>query len=98
MTPEAKGPVVGWRWADALRALHRHGLSYEIQPEGVRAALAAAAAVNRNPALDDFMVVTHGRHCPCSACGRQDWAEPGLAPCGMHGPSCPPVYAPVSLG
>jgi hypothetical protein len=39
--------------------------------------------------------VTHGRHCICSACAAQDWAEPGLAPCGMHGPSCPPLYAPL---
>lgn len=39
--------------------------------------------------------ITHGRHCLCSACAAQDWAEPQLAPCGMHGPSCPPVYAPL---
>jgi len=39
--------------------------------------------------------VTHGRHCICSACAAQDWAEPGLASCGMHGPSCPAVYAPL---
>lgn len=38
--------------------------------------------------------VTHGRHCPCSACEREDWTQPHLAPCGMQGPSCPPVYAP----
>lgn len=38
--------------------------------------------------------ITHGRHCICSACAAQDWAEPGLAPCGMHGPSCPPMYTP----
>jgi hypothetical protein len=47
-----------------------------------RAALAAA------PAL------THGRHCRCSACARQDWTDPSLAHCGMHGPSCPAVYDP----
>lgn len=40
--------------------------------------------------------VTHGRHCVCSACAAQDWSEPQLAPCGMHGPSCPPVYAPFT--
>jgi hypothetical protein len=39
---------------------------------------------------------THGRHCPCSACKRQDWTDPTLAHCGMHGPSCPPVYAPIT--
>lgn len=44
-TPTPKGPVVGWRWANALRALHAAQLAYEEQPEGVRAALAEAAAV-----------------------------------------------------
>lgn len=39
--------------------------------------------------------ITHGRHCVCSACAAQDWAEPGLAPCGIHGSSCPLVYAPL---
>lgn len=45
--------------------------------------------------------LTHGRHCPCSACALQDWSDPALAACGMHGPSCPPRYAPyhgVKLG
>lgn len=39
--------------------------------------------------------ITHGRHCICSACAREDWTRPELAACGMHGPSCPPVYAPL---
>jgi hypothetical protein len=39
--------------------------------------------------------ITHGRHCVCSACAAQDWTDPKLAACGMHGPSCPPVYAPM---
>lgn len=39
--------------------------------------------------------VTHGRHCSCYACACQDWSEPGLASCGMHGASCPPEYAPL---
>jgi hypothetical protein len=43
---------VGWRWADALRALHRHGLSYEEQTEGVRTALAAAAAISSSSATE----------------------------------------------
>ena len=39
--------------------------------------------------------LTHGRHCPCSSCCRQDWSEPQLAnKCGMHGVGCPPVYDP----
>lgn len=40
--------------------------------------------------------VTHGRHCPCSACAREDWTRI-TAPCGMHGPDCPAVYAPSRL-
>lgn len=39
--------------------------------------------------------VTHGRHCPCSACKREDWTRPELGPCGMHGEGCPAVYAPL---
>jgi hypothetical protein len=42
-----------------------------------------------------FEHLTHGRHCSCSACAREDWARPELAACGMHGPLCPPVYAPL---
>lgn len=38
--------------------------------------------------------LTHGRHCPCWACAREDWTNPSLAHCGMHGSECPPVYAP----
>lgn len=48
-----------------------------------------AAHEGRNP-------VTHGRHCRCSACARQDWTLPYLAPCGIHGPSCPAEYQPES--
>lgn len=37
--------------------------------------------------------VTHGRHCPCSACRQEDW--PSITgPCGMHGAGCPAVYDP----
>lgn len=38
--------------------------------------------------------VTHGRHCPCSACEREDWTRI-TSPCGMHGEGCPAVYAPI---
>ena len=41
-----------------------------------------------------FRPVTHGRHCPCSACRREDWTRI-TAPCGMHGPTCPSEYAPI---
>ena len=40
--------------------------------------------------------MTHGRHCPCSACAREDWTNPNLAHCGVHGPSCPREYAPAA--
>jgi hypothetical protein len=40
---------------------------------------------------------THGRHCPCGACARQDWTKI-TGPCGMHGKDCPPVYAPLGAG
>lgn len=39
--------------------------------------------------------LTHGRHCRCSSCAREDWTNPQLAPCGMHGEACPAVYAPI---
>lgn len=38
--------------------------------------------------------LTHGRHCSCGACGREDWTNPDLAPCGMHGSDCPALYDP----
>ena len=44
--------------------------------------------------LTRFPRVTHGRHCTCSACAREDWALI-KAPCGMHGSDCPGVYAPI---
>lgn len=45
--------------------------------------------------LDSHERLTHGRHCACASCERQDWTEPQLAPCGMHGSECPAVYAPL---
>jgi hypothetical protein len=54
-----------------------------------RAALAAAAPGETT--------VTHGRHCPCSACAREDWTRI-TGPCGMHGADCPAVYAPAAPG
>lgn len=38
--------------------------------------------------------VTHGRHCSCGACAREEWSSIG-SPCGMHGESCPAVYDPL---
>lgn len=61
---------------------------------------AAVAAVREAsaPSLPDTderaRKITHGRHCICSACGAEDWTNPQLAPCGMHGSSCPRVYDP----
>lgn len=39
--------------------------------------------------------ITHGRHCTCTPCARDDWTNPALAPCGMHGKDCPQEYAPL---
>lgn len=38
----------------------------------------------------------HGRHCSCTPCSQEDWTRVS-APCGIHGPSCPPVYDPRPL-
>ena len=40
------------------------------------------------------VAITHGRHCTCSACAREDWTNADLAPCGMHGSDCPALYDP----
>lgn len=48
-----------------------------------------------SPAASDDPKLTHGRHCPCSVCAAEDWTNPALAPCGMHGPSCPREYRPI---
>ena len=55
-------------------------------------AVQALAAAAPTPAVER---VTHGRHCRCTPCKRTDWTDPTLAHCGMHGPSCPPVYSPI---
>lgn len=39
--------------------------------------------------------ITHGRHCTCGACEREDWTNPALACCGMHGSPCPAAYQPL---
>jgi hypothetical protein len=41
--------------------------------------------------------ITHGRHCSCTACAREDWTRI-TGPCGMHGKDCPSVYAPICSG
>jgi hypothetical protein len=41
--------------------------------------------------------ITHGRHCTCSACAREDWTQEWIAPCGMHGSTCPREYQPWGL-
>jgi hypothetical protein len=38
--------------------------------------------------------ISHGRHCTCGACAAEDWTDPDLAPCGMHGSACPALYQP----
>lgn len=41
------------------------------------------------------MKITHGRHCTCSACAREDWTSSDLACCGTHGEDCPALYQPL---
>lgn len=38
--------------------------------------------------------ITHGRHCTCRSCAHEDWTNPDLASCGMHGSDCPALYQP----
>ncbi len=38
--------------------------------------------------------ITHGRHCTCSACAREDWTDLRFV-CGMHGHECPHSYQPL---
>jgi hypothetical protein len=79
------------RAADKARGLHEEREELHQAPDGTMLYRRRLAS-GWTPEAER---ITHGRHCVCSACAAQDWAEPGLAPCGMHGPSCPPVYAPL---
>lgn len=65
-------------------------VSYAAQLAGVRGSLGWVLNDARKQR------VTHGRHCPCSACRREDWSRI-TAPCGMHGEDCPAVYAPIMV-
>ena len=58
-----------------------------------RAALAAAD--REAPDEPKGQKITHGRHCICTPCAVEDWTNPALAPCGMHGKDCPQEYAPL---
>ena len=77
----------------AKRAIY--GVEYleldAVQQDFVERIVDAVLNVKRSP---EATSITHGRHCFCSACAREDWTNPELAPCGMHGSSCPRVYAP----
>lgn len=53
-----------------------------------------AAALADSASQPEGERITHGRHCVCSACAREDWAS-GQFICGMHGRDCPHVYAPL---
>ena len=60
--------------------------------ESARAVLAAVLPLI--PAADKRPRITHGRHCTCTPCRVEDWTNPALAPCGMHGKDCPREYQP----
>lgn len=38
--------------------------------------------------------ITHGRHCTCGSCAKEDWTRREIAWCGMHGEGCPALYDP----
>ena len=84
-------PPHGVKHDDAARMEHERA--------GMRAALLAVGAIVPDAAEKVHAAlasrVTHGRHCTCSACAREDWTNPALAACGMHGASCPAEYAPL---
>jgi hypothetical protein len=65
-----------------------------VSPAQKDAFWASVAALRAVLASADSERITHGRHCTCSACAREDWTNPALAPCGMHGLFCPALYQP----
>ena len=63
--------------------------------EDRRAATAVLSAVlPLIRSADERPRITHGRHCTCTPCRVEDWTNPALAPCGMHGKDCPREYQP----
>ena len=82
------------RDADALRWLGYADQELKRLREELRLPPSPGYALGR-PQYADWERVTHGRHCTCSACAREDWTNPGLACCGMHGNDCPALYQPL---
>jgi hypothetical protein len=68
-------------------------LDAERDLQGVKE-IARAALADTADGPPRWQKITHGRHCTCSACAREDWTQRRLAPCGMHGSSCPREYQP----
>ncbi len=79
---EKVGEILRWHQGRTFTGTHDYTLTRE-----ALALLAGKGQTER---------VTHGRHCTCSACAREDWARI-TGPCGMHGKDCPNVYAPLGL-
>ena len=77
-------------WDESWEELPKH------QRKELRSAGAAvlAAVLPLIPAADKRPRITHGRHCTCTPCRVEDWTNPALAPCGMHGKDCPREYQP----
>lgn len=76
---------------EAVRELRSHVKYYQGKPQHGPQLFAAANRLDA--ALSPVKTPTHGRHCSCSACEREDWTKI-TGPCGMHGPGCPNVYDP----
>src|SRR4051794_31248362 len=62
----------------------------EIRYPQVRVQPQTMSHTHYNCQCDDprYQRPTHGRHCDCTPCKAQDWSDPTLAPCGMHGTDC----------
>jgi hypothetical protein len=87
-----------WVAADALDATHalaRRVAALSEEVEELRAGVGVSDSPDGDLGSAPAERVTHGRHCPCSACAREDWSRI-TAPCGMHGADCPREYAPTA--
>lgn len=75
-----------------LYVKHPDGTFGEVGPADLRAFVSESPSAGSSGTR-----ITHGRHCICTACKNEDWTNPILAHCGMHGPSCPPRYQPFGV-
>jgi len=91
--PTFNSPHEGWAVIkEELDELWKHVMENTARGQDARKEAIQIAAMGLRYALDLCgPKLTHGRHCPCTACRQEDWTRI-TAPCGMHGPACPAVY------